>query len=166
MFTTTARTTLRTVQHLFPRRQAVSKPLLATQLISRKTMASAAAAATKRLEGKTVVITGASSGIGRSCAFEFARTAPRNGLKLVLTARRIDTLHQVAADIKKEVGDGVEVLPVQLDVSKPEEVRSFVPSLPEGFKDIHVLVNNAYGDPLVNPLVNPKSLELYKLEGG
>ncbi|ROW05645.1 hypothetical protein VSDG_00311 [Cytospora chrysosperma] len=103
----------------------------------------ASAAAAKRLEGKTIVITGASSGIGRSTAFEFARTAPQNGLKLVLTARRIETLHQVAAEIKKEVGDGVKVLPVQLDVSKPEEVRQFVPNLPEEFKDIHVLVNNA-----------------------
>jgi 3-hydroxy acid dehydrogenase/malonic semialdehyde reductase len=101
------------------------------------------AAAAKRLEGKTIVITGASSGIGRSCAFEFARTAPKD-LKLILTARRIDTLKEVAAEIQKEVGEGVKVLPVQLDVSKPEEVRSFVSQLPEEFRDIHVLVNNAY----------------------
>lgn len=105
----------------------------------------ASAAAAKRLEGKTVVITGASSGIGRSTAFEFARTAPQNNLKLILTARRVDTLNQIAADIKKEVGDGVKVLPVKLDVSNPEEVRQFVPNLPAEFKDIHVLVNNAYG---------------------
>lgn len=104
-------------------------------------MASSAAAA-KRLEGKTIVITGASSGIGRSTAFEFARTAPQN-LKLVLTARRVDTLRQIAADITKEVGDGVKVLPVQLDVSNPEAVRGFVPGLPEEFRDIDVLVNNA-----------------------
>lgn len=108
----------------------------------------ASAAAAKRLEGKTVVITGASSGIGRSTAFEFARTAPQNNLKLILTARRVDTLNQIAADIKKEVGDGVKVLPVKLDVSNPEEVRQFVPNLPAEFKDIHVLVNNAYGSPL------------------
>lgn len=106
-----------------------------------RTMASSAAAA-KRLEGKTIVITGASSGIGRSTAFEFARTAPQN-LKLVLTARRVDTLRQIAADITKEVGDGVKVLPVQLDVSNPEAVRGFVPGLPEEFRDIDVLVNNA-----------------------
>ncbi|KAJ0113971.1 hypothetical protein J7T55_010215 [Diaporthe amygdali] len=103
----------------------------------------ASAAAAKRLEGKTVLITGASSGIGRSTAFEFARTAPKNNLKLVLTARRVDTLNQIAADIKKEVGDGVKVLSVKLDISNPEEVRQFVPNLPAEFKDIHVLVNNA-----------------------
>ena len=99
-------------------------------------------AASKRLEGKTVLITGASSGIGRSTAFEFARTSPKN-LRLVLTARRIDSLKQIATDIQKEVGDGVKVLPVRLDISKPEEVRSFVSKLPEEFKEIDVLVNNA-----------------------
>lgn len=97
----------------------------------------------KRLEGKTVVITGASSGIGRSTALEFARTSPKS-LRLILTARRIDTLKEVAAQINKEVGDGVKVLPFKLDVSNPEEVRGFVGNLPEEWRDINVLVNNAY----------------------
>lgn len=96
----------------------------------------------KRLEGKTIVVTGASSGIGRSVAQEFARTSPNN-LKIILTARRIDTLKQVAADINKEVGHGVKVLPVKLDVSKPEEIKAFVGNLPDEFKDIDILVNNA-----------------------
>ncbi|CAG8087425.1 unnamed protein product [Penicillium salamii] len=104
-----------------------------------RTMASAIA---KRLEGKTVVVTGASSGIGKSTAKEFARSSPKN-LKLILTARRIDTLKEVAAEIKQEVGDGVQVLPVKLDVSSPEEINNFVPSLPEEFQQIDVLVNNA-----------------------
>ena len=96
----------------------------------------------KRLESKTIVITGASSGIGRSTAIEFARTSPNN-LRLILTARRIDTLKQIAEEIKKEVGDGVKVLPFKLDVSSPEEVRGFVGSLPEEWREIDVLVNNA-----------------------
>ncbi|KAI9842146.1 MAG: hypothetical protein M1837_007433 [Sclerophora amabilis] len=96
----------------------------------------------KRLEGKTVVITGASSGIGRSTALEFARTSPRD-LKLILTARRIDTLKEIAGEIEKEVGGGVKVLPLRLDVSKPEEVKGFVSSLPAEYKEIDVLVNNA-----------------------
>ena len=96
----------------------------------------------KRLEGKTIVITGASSGIGKSVALEFAKTSP-DSLKLILTARRIDTLKQVAKEIEG-VAKGVKVLPVKLDVSKPEEVSSFVGNLPQEFKDIDVLVNNAY----------------------
>src|ERR1700710_1210380 len=93
-----------------------------------RTMASSAMG--KRLEGKTIVITGASSGIGKSTALEFARTSPKN-LRLILTARRIDTLKELAGEIKKEVGEGVKVLPFKLDVSKPEEVRGFVGNLPE-----------------------------------
>lgn len=96
----------------------------------------------KRLEGKTIVVTGASSGIGRSTAFEFARTSPKN-LRLILTARRIDTLKEIAAEIEKEVGTGVKVLPFKLDVSNPEEVRNFVSNLPEEWREIDVLVNNA-----------------------
>jgi 3-hydroxy acid dehydrogenase/malonic semialdehyde reductase len=106
---------------------------------TRRTMASAMA---KRLEGKTIVVTGASAGIGKSTAKEFARTSPKN-LKIILTARRVDALNQIAQEIKEEVGDGVKVLPVKMDVSNPEEVRNFVPSLPEEFKEIDVLVNNA-----------------------
>jgi 3-hydroxy acid dehydrogenase/malonic semialdehyde reductase len=101
-----------------------------------------ASAMAKRLEGKTIVVTGASSGIGKSTALEFARTSPKN-LKLIVTARRIDALKQLAAEIKAEVGDGVKVHPVKLDVSNPEEIKNFVPSLPEEFKEIDVLVNNA-----------------------
>ncbi|KAF4125361.1 3-hydroxy acid dehydrogenase / malonic semialdehyde reductase [Geosmithia morbida] len=99
-------------------------------------------AAGKRLAGKTVVITGASSGIGRSTALEFARTSPEN-LRLILTARRDDALRELAAEIKAEVGDGVKVLPVQLDVRDADAVRGFVGNLPEEWRDINVLVNNA-----------------------
>jgi len=73
---------------------------------------------------------------------EFARTSPKS-LKLILTARRVDNLKKLAEQIKNEVGEGVQVLPIKLDVSKPDEVRGFVDSLPKELKDIDVLVNNA-----------------------
>lgn len=73
---------------------------------------------------------------------EFARTSPNN-LKLILTARRHDALKDIAEDIKKEVGEGVKVLPVKLDVSKPNEVQEFVGKLSSDFKEVDVLVNNA-----------------------
>lgn len=101
-----------------------------------------ASAMAKRLEGKTILITGASSGIGKSTAKEFARTSPNN-LKIIVTARRLEALHELAAEIKAEVGDGVKVLPVKLDVSNPDEIKNFVPFLPAEFKEIDVLVNNA-----------------------
>ena len=100
-------------------------------------------AAAQRLQGKTILITGASSGIGRATALEFAKTAPDNGVKLILTARRIDALNEVKAEIEKTVGKGVAVLPVKLDVSNLDEIKQFVPGLPEEWRDIHVLVNNA-----------------------
>ncbi|KAL4999147.1 hypothetical protein BDV10DRAFT_200786 [Aspergillus recurvatus] len=97
--------------------------------------------AANRLSGKTILITGASSGIGRSTALEFARTSPSN-LKLVLTARRIDRLQELASEITREC-PGVRVHPVQLDVSNPEEVRGLLGILPSEFKEVDVLVNNA-----------------------
>lgn len=99
-------------------------------------------AMSKRLEGKTILITGASSGIGKSTALEFARTSPKS-LKLILTARRIDALKSLAEQIKSEVGEGVQCLPAQVDMSKPSEIVSFVSNLPAEFKNIDVLVNNA-----------------------
>lgn len=126
-----------------PGRVLQSPRIALSQVLSnrslKRTMASAVA---KRLEGKTVVITGASSGIGYSTAKEFARTSPAN-LKIVVTARRVDRLEQLAKEIKEEVGDGVKVLPVALDVSNPQQVKDFIPSLPAEFQEIDVLVNNA-----------------------
>ncbi|KAF2826758.1 NAD(P)-binding protein [Ophiobolus disseminans] len=94
------------------------------------------------LAGKTVLITGASSGIGRSTAFEFARTSPKS-LKLVITARRVDRLHDISRQIRDEVGHGVQVCVRQLDVSKPDEVSGLIEGLPSEFQNIDVLVNNA-----------------------
>lgn len=95
----------------------------------------------QRLKGKTIVITGASSGIGRSTAVEFARTQP-DDLKLILTARREETLKEVAKEIEG-FAKGVKVLPVKLDVSDVSAVEGFVGNLPEEWKEIDVLVNNA-----------------------
>jgi enoyl-[acyl-carrier-protein] reductase (NADH) len=96
----------------------------------------------QRLSGKTVLITGASSGIGCSTAFEFARTCPN--IRLVLAARRIERLSQICKDIQKEVGPNVQIHIAQLDISKPDEVKNFVQKLPVEFQDIDILVNNAY----------------------
>lgn len=95
----------------------------------------------ERLSGKTILITGASSGIGASTAIEFARTSP-DSLRLVLAARRVDKLTELSSKITKDF-PGVKVYTAQLDVSKPEEVKKFVGTLPAEFQEIDVLVNNA-----------------------
>ena len=95
-----------------------------------------------KLNGKTILITGASAGIGRATALEFARSSPDN-LKLVITARRLEPLEQLAKIIKDEVGDGVKVFSHSLDISDPIAVRQVIPELPEGFRDIDILINNA-----------------------
>lgn len=135
--------TFQTLSHIL-RTTASHRPLpipLTPKLYT--TTRNASSSAAKRLEGKTVLITGASSGIGRSTAKEFARTSPKN-LRLILTARRLEKLHELAQEIREEVGEGVKIHNVKMDVSKPAEVSAFVHGLPEEFKSIDVLVNNAF----------------------
>lgn len=143
-----ALTTTRTL-HSTETSNAPSRPTPshASRRIHYRTTTSLATAMESRFKGKTIIITGASSGIGRATALELARTSPTS-LQLILTARRIDTLKEVEKDIEKEVGKGVRVLSVQQDLSKKEEVEGFVQRLPEGWREIDVLVNNAYVLPL------------------
>lgn len=90
-----------------------------------------------------VLITGASAGIGKASAIEFARAAAPEPIKLILTARRLNVLEEIKKEIEGKYKDA-KVYPVKLDVSNPEEVRGFVKSLPQEVQNIDVLVNNAY----------------------
>lgn len=83
-------------------------------------------------KGKTVVITGASSGIGRAAALEFAR----RGANLVIAARRGEALDAVAELCRQR---GVECTAMVADISKPEECRRLIDAVPR----VDVLVNNA-----------------------
>jgi len=87
------------------------------------------------MDVKTIVITGASSGFGAACARMFAG----NGNRLVLTARRIDPLIMIQEELS--VTSDVHIIP--LDVRDREAVQGAIESLPERFRDIDVLVNNA-----------------------
>lgn len=95
-----------------------------------------------QLHSKTIVITGASSGIGRSAAFEFARASPRS-LKLVLIARRLSKLNEIVEEIAREVGSGVKILALEIDLSIQSEASNFIELLPEELRDIDILINNA-----------------------
>lgn len=85
------------------------------------------------LEGATVLVTGASSGIGRACAEAFAAA----GARLLLCARRGDRLEELAA------GVGAEVHTFPLDVRDRAAVEAAIDGLPAGWRDVDVLVNSA-----------------------
>ncbi|HEU4634641.1 MAG TPA: SDR family oxidoreductase [Edaphobacter sp.] len=89
------------------------------------------------LTGKTVLVTGASSGIGRATALAFAR----EGTKVAVCARREDRL----AGLEKELSEAgaTAVLNFALDVTQRESVDKMLKSLPAEWSAIDVLVNNA-----------------------
>jgi 3-hydroxy acid dehydrogenase/malonic semialdehyde reductase len=89
------------------------------------------------IKGKIVFITGASSGIGMESAKAFAK----EGCKLILTARRIDRIKILAAELLNEFG--TESLTLPLDVRKKEEVFTLFEKLPNDWKKIDILLNNA-----------------------
>ena len=89
------------------------------------------------LKDKIVFITGASSGIGTACATEFAKL----GAKLIISARRIDQLNDIANCLRQEYQ--IEVLPIQLDVRDKDTVQQVINNLPKEWQHIDILVNNA-----------------------
>ena len=91
----------------------------------------------KGLKNKIVFITGASSGIGRACAEEFAKA----GSNLILCARRIERLIELKKSLVKKYK--VKILVAQLDVRKLHGVKKVISSLPAQWKQIDILLNNA-----------------------
>ena len=89
------------------------------------------------MEKKTVLITGASSGIGEGCARKFAM----NGHRLILNGRNVEKLNAVKDELEKKYGVEVWLLP--FDVRDRAAARTALDSLPEEWKAIDVLVNNA-----------------------
>ncbi|HIJ96963.1 MAG TPA: SDR family oxidoreductase [Desulfuromonadales bacterium] len=87
------------------------------------------------MDGKTVFITGASSGFGAACA----RILATAGNRLVLTARRINPLLQ----LQEELAATADVHIIPLDVRDREAVQGAVAGLPERFRAIDILINNA-----------------------
>ena len=84
---------------------------------------------------KTALITGATSGIGKATAQEFAK----HKIRLILCGRREKRLQT----LKEELSKLTKVTTLQFDVSKKEEVISAIESLPKSFNKIDILINNA-----------------------
>jgi 3-hydroxy acid dehydrogenase / malonic semialdehyde reductase len=89
------------------------------------------------LKNKIVVVTGASSGIGRACAYTFAQ----QGARLILAARRMAQLQSLSQTLKTEFGTDCYLL--ELDVRDRSHVEATFSSLPDEWQAIDVLVNNA-----------------------
>lgn len=84
---------------------------------------------------KTALITGATSGIGRATAREFAK----HNINLILCGRRQERLDNIKADLEKQT----EVYTLNFDVRDKDTVIAAIASLPEQFKTIDILINNA-----------------------
>jgi NAD(P)-dependent dehydrogenase (short-subunit alcohol dehydrogenase family) len=88
------------------------------------------------LEGKVTLITGASQGLGRALALEFAR----EGARVAINARSEESIGPVAAEVEDT---GAEVLALAADVSKASDVQRMISETIGRFGRIDVLVNNA-----------------------
>ncbi len=86
---------------------------------------------------KIILITGASSGIGKGCARKFAA----QGDRLILNARRTDKLTALAQELKENYNADCYVMP--FDVCNRESAAAALNALPEEWKSIDVLINNA-----------------------
>ncbi len=86
---------------------------------------------------KIALITGASSGIGKASAVEFAK----HGVDIIAIARRLERI----VDLKDELEDKykINVLPVKLDVRDKDAVLDYLQNLPDRWKNIEILINNA-----------------------
>lgn len=93
------------------------------------------------LEGKVIVITGASSGIGLACASLFAK----RGANLVLAARSIDTLKEKTEEImlSPDTPATTEMVCVRADVSVEADCKNLIAAAIEHFGRIDILINNA-----------------------
>lgn len=101
------------------------------------------------LQGKTAIITGASSGIGAGIAKELAS----EGANVVLAARTIEKLTVIAKEIKEQ--NSGQVLTVQTDIANKQNVETLIEEAEEAFNNIDILVNNA-GQMLTAPVRSGK----------
>ncbi|PLX16789.1 MAG: short chain dehydrogenase [Marinilabiliales bacterium] len=90
----------------------------------------------KKLKDMVVIITGASSGIGKACAIAFAES----GAKVVLTARKIDRLKVVEANLKNK---GLDVVAIKTDVTQEVQCTQLIDFTIKKFNKIDILINNA-----------------------
>ncbi|MDE6451050.1 MAG: SDR family NAD(P)-dependent oxidoreductase, partial [Odoribacter sp.] len=87
------------------------------------------------MRNKVVIVTGASSGIGKALVYELAR----RGAKIAIASRNIEELLNIEQDLKK---NGTEILSVRTDVTKELACKELVEQTYNHFGRIDVLINN------------------------
>jgi len=91
------------------------------------------------LNGKSIIITGGGTGLGKSMATRFAEL----GADLVITSRRQEVIDKTAEELRQ---NGGKVLSIACDVREPEQVNSMVNQTVNEFGKIDILLNNAAGN--------------------
>jgi len=92
------------------------------------------------LKGKTIIVTGGGTGLGRSMGKYFLQL----GAHLVITSRKLDVLQQPARELESETGG--KVLAVTCDIRKYEEVENMLSQVENAFGAVHGILNNAAGN--------------------
>jgi NAD(P)-dependent dehydrogenase (short-subunit alcohol dehydrogenase family) len=92
------------------------------------------------LKGKTIIVTGGGTGLGRSMGKYFLQL----GANLVITSRKLDVLQKTAHELETETGG--KVLAVACDIRKYEEVERMLAETETAFGAIHGILNNAAGN--------------------
>jgi NAD(P)-dependent dehydrogenase (short-subunit alcohol dehydrogenase family) len=98
------------------------------------------------LEGKVAIITGASRGIGRAIALQFAQA----GARVVVSSRKLEGVQAVAAQI---ISAGGEALAVQAHVGEPGDIQALVQRTMDAYDRLDITVNNAATNPHFGPLL-------------
>ena len=106
-----------------------------------------------RFKNKTVIVTGASSGIGKQTAIGFAK----EGANLAICARREVKLKETAALCEAE---GASVLAMICDVTKKDQLTTFVNAIHDKFGTVDVLVNNAASANVMIPFIQQSENDL------
>lgn len=107
------------------------------------------------LKGKTIVVTGGGTGLGKSMATYFSQL----GANVVITSRKLEVLEQTAAEMSQKTGG--KVLAVACDVRHEDQINNLLAKTLETFGAVHGLLNNAAGN-FISPTerLSPKAFSV------